>query len=79
MLALLGYVVFMAVDSIIYVKLIFIFKLVTFIKIDEQIERKIEMYSLTVSIYKFLRLITFIVVVTNFAACIFFLIDYKLY
>ena len=77
--AYLSYVVFLGVRTNIYIKLLFISKLASFLTIDRQVEKRISIYLLTCSIYRFLRLIIFILLVTNFAGCVFFNIDYRLY
>jgi hypothetical protein len=77
--AYLSYAVFLGVRTNIYIKLLFITKLASFMIIDSQIEKRISIYPLTCSIYRFLRLIIFILLVTNFSGCVFFNIDYSLY
>ena len=78
-IAYISYLVFLAIRTNIFIKLFFIAKIVSFMVINGQIEKRISIYLLTSSIFKFLRLIVFILLVTNFSACLFFFIDYDLY
>lgn len=79
LIAFVGYGVFVATRHVIYIKLIFYFKIVPLISLDRQIEQRIEQHPFRCSVYQFARLIVDIVLVTNITGCIFFTIDYQLY
>ena len=79
MLSFAGYAIFVILERIVYIKLLFYLKVFALISIDRMIKKRLERYELICSIYKFLRLVVDVVLVTNIAGCLFFFVDYDIY
>lgn len=75
-LAIAGFVIFIALRDCIYIKLLLFLKIVLLLEMDEQVMEKLSFRIYVSAIYKFTRMILTIYFVTSLGACIYFFIDY---
>lgn len=74
-----GLVLFLAIKTSSYFKLICFVRILSVWNIDVEIRNKIEMKAVWLGIYKFVRQMLFVFFILNLGACIYFFIDYNLY
>jgi hypothetical protein len=80
---LLGIIViivsFLPISGIDYLRFLFLLKIIPLREINRQIKFKLLIKKFSLALYNFLKLVFFIVFITNFYACIYFAIDYYYY